>query len=107
MRVEILVFEGCPNANPTEAAVREAFRLESVDAAIDLVEVGTPDLAQQLRFLGSPSVRIEGDDVEPSANDRTAYGLMCRTYREGDKAVGTPAIAMIRRAIRRHIASDQ
>lgn len=107
MRIEILAFEGCPNANPTEDVVREALRLESIDAAIDLIEVDAPDLAHQLRFLGSPSVRVEGEDVEPSANARTAYGLMCRTYNEGNQVAGMPSVAMIRSAIRRHGAPDR
>lgn len=104
MRIEILAFEGCPNANPTELVVREALRLELVDAVIDLIQVDTPVLADQLRFLGSPSVRVEGEDVEPSANGRTAYGLMCRTYNEGNQIAGIPSVAMIRSAIRRHSA---
>jgi hypothetical protein len=104
MRIEILTFEGCPNATATFERVREAVRLEVVDAEIDVIEVTTPDLAERVRFLGSPSVRVDGQDVEPSAKDRTEYGLMCRTYSCGTGADGVPPIAMIREAIRRHVA---
>ena len=61
----------------------------------------TPDVARRLRFLGSPSVRVDGEDVEPSANFRSAYGLMCRTYRVGSESSEKPAFGMIRAAIRR------
>jgi hypothetical protein len=105
MHIEILTFEGCPHAGATLELVKEAVRSEAVDAEIEFVEVGTPDLAQRLRFLGSPSVRIDGEDVEWPANDRTAYGLMCRTYLGGREVAGTPSIAMIRAAIRRRVAS--
>jgi hypothetical protein len=80
--------------------------LEAVDATIEFIDVNTRDVAQQMRFLGSPSVRVNGDDVEASANLGGAYGLMCRTYRLGSESHGKPPIAMIRAAIRRAIAAD-
>lgn len=101
MRIEVLTFDGCPNAESTRELVRQAARLEVVDATIEFVDVNTPDVARQLRFLGSPSVRVDGEDVEPSANFRSAYGLMCRTYRVDSESSGKPAIGMIRAAIRR------
>ncbi|MGB6985938.1 MAG: hypothetical protein WBD74_08225 [Candidatus Aquilonibacter sp.] len=101
MRVEILTFDGCPNADVTRDRLLEAMRLESVDAAIASVTVATPDEAQRTRFLGSPSVRIDGRDVEPSARGRTDYGLMCRTYRSKGDVTGAPSVEMIRAAMSR------
>lgn len=101
MRVEVLTFEGCPNVHATRELVRQAVLLEAVGAPIDFIEVDSLEAAQRLRFLGSPSVRVDGEDVEPSANHRTGYGLMCRTYGYGVEAAGTPSIEMIRAAIRR------
>lgn len=105
VRIEVLTFEGCPNADAARELVRQAVRSEAVDAEIEFIEVGTPELAQRLRFLGSPSVRVDGEDVEPLANDRTAYGLMCRTYGFGSVAAGTPPIETICAALRRHAAA--
>jgi hypothetical protein len=51
--------------------------------------------ARDLRFLGSPTVRINDIDIEPSARSRTDYGLMCRTYGGG----GVPSEALICDAI--------
>jgi hypothetical protein len=45
--------------------------------------------------VGSPSVRIDGLDIEPSARQRTAFGMMCRTYESG----GVPSEDLIRSAI--------
>jgi hypothetical protein len=100
MRIEVLTFEGCPNAAATRDLVRQAVRLEAVDAAVDFIEVDSLEVAQRARFLGSPSVRVDGEDVERSAKHRTGYGLMCRTYSYGAGAFGTPSIEMIRTAIR-------
>jgi hypothetical protein len=101
MRIEILTFSGCPNAYPTRELVRQAIRIEGVDAQLLFIDVDSPDAASRLRFLGSPSVRVDGEDIEASANDRTGYGLMCRTYSGGAGVAGTPSIDMIREAIRR------
>jgi hypothetical protein len=107
MRIEILTFEGCPHAGAARELVHKAVRLEAADAAIHVVAVETPEAAHRLRFLGSPSVRVDGADVEPSANDRTAYGLMCRTYNHGSQTVAAPSIEMIRGAIRCAAALEQ
>jgi hypothetical protein len=101
MLVELLTFKGCPNAQAAGELARRAIDLEAVAATLDFIEVDSPEVAQRLQFLGSPSLRIDGEDVEPSASQRTAYGLMCRTYSDGARVVGTPSIGMIREAIRR------
>jgi hypothetical protein len=101
MLIEILTFQGCPNADSTQERVRHALEVEAAAAEISQIEVATPEEAQRLRFLGSPSVRIDGTDVEPTAAACNAFGLMCRTYRQGDSVEGTPALSLIRAAIRR------
>lgn len=101
MRVEILTVQGCPHAEATRDLVHEAVRREKVEAAISCIEVNSAEAAQQVRFLGSPSVRIDGEDVEHRANERSAYGLMCRTYRDASGVAGIPSIELLRTAIRR------
>jgi hypothetical protein len=103
MRIEVLTFNGCPHSDSTLELVREALLLESINAAIDFIDVATAEEAQNLRFLGSPSVRVDGQDAEPAARGRTEYGLMCRTYGDGTTATGTPPIQLIRSAIRRAV----
>ncbi len=108
MRIEILTFDGCPNEAVTRERVREAMLLESVRGAIDVIEVTTPQAAQNLRFLGSPSVRLDGEDIEAAARGKSAYGLMCRTYESDAGTVGAPSLEMIRAAIRRRdVLSDR
>lgn len=105
MRIEVLTFEGCPHSETTRELVRQAVLLERVDAAIDFIDVASPEAAQNLRFLGSPSVRIDGEDAEPAARGQTEYGLMCRTYGNGTTGSGTPPIQLLRTAIRRAVES--
>jgi hypothetical protein len=103
VRIELLAFEGCPNVEKAELRIIEALKEEHCSAEISRVEISNLEQALALRFLGSPSVRVNGEDVEPSANNRDAFGFMCRTYTTGTVTDGSPPIAMIRAAIRRFI----
>ncbi len=100
MLIEILSFEGCPNVEELRERVRRTLQAESREAKIVDVEVETPEVAEHLRFLGSPSVRVDRRDVEPDAADRHSYGLMCRTYHIGLRVDGAPALTLIRDAVR-------
>lgn len=97
MRIELLSFEGCPNADVARERIVEALRLERTHAVVCLIDVETIERAQEERFLGSPSVRVDGHDVEPGADRRTDFGLMCRTYGAGE---GAPSVETIRKALR-------
>ena len=78
--VEILYFEGCPHHESTVKRVEDAIHETGVDAEIVEVEVSGPEDAVELRFFGSPSVHVDGVDIDPEARDRTDYGYACRTY---------------------------
>lgn len=51
-----------------------------VDAPVELKHVRSIEDAAHERFLGSPTLRIDGRDVDPSAAQREDYGLKCRLY---------------------------
>jgi hypothetical protein len=104
LRIEILSFADCPNATTTRGRVRQAVEAEALPANVVEVLVEIPEAAQALRFLGSPSVRVNGRDVEPGADARSAYGLMCRTYPAGSGSEGAPSLSLIRNAIRSSVA---
>ncbi|HEY2473842.1 MAG TPA: hypothetical protein VGI19_03480 [Candidatus Cybelea sp.] len=70
MRIEILTFAGCPNAKIAHQRVHEAIQQEAAHAVLKPIEIKTPDHARRLRFLGSPSIRVDGSDVEPEADER-------------------------------------
>jgi hypothetical protein len=79
-RVEILYFEGCPNHEPARALVERLASQLGIEPEIALLEVADPDVAVALRFLGSPTVRVDGVDVEPGAKARRDFALSCRIY---------------------------
>ncbi len=78
--IQVLYFEGCPNLEPTLSLANEVLRQLELSADVREVEVRTPEDAERLRFLGSPSVRVDGKDIEPGAESRKEYALSCRIY---------------------------
>ena len=80
MNIQVLYFEGCPNHEPTVALVREVVTDLALNAHVEEVQVTTQTDAEQLRFLGSPTVQVNGVDIEPSAQEQTNYALSCRMY---------------------------
>jgi hypothetical protein len=52
MKIEILIFDGCPNSEPTEKLVRETVNDLGIDANIEIVNVIDNDDAVEKRFLG-------------------------------------------------------
>ena len=100
MKIEVLYFDGCPNHKPAVERLQEVLREEAMSAELLEVNVRESAIAQELRFLGSPSVRINGLDVEPEARDARAYGMMCRTYSANGRREGLPPREMLFQAIR-------
>lgn len=102
MRVEILFFDGCPSYAALVPHLRgmvEEAGLES--EAVSLVCVESPEHAEALRFLGSPSVRVNGVDVDPHSAGRDDFGWKCRIYWDDGAQVHAPPDAWIRSALAR------
>ena len=97
-RVEILFFDGCPNHEAARALIERVAGELDVEPEIDLVNVPDPDAASALRFLGSPTVRVNGRDVEPGAEARGDFGFSCRVYRAEHGVAGQPDPVWIRKA---------
>jgi len=99
MRVEVLYFEGCPNHAPTVERVRAELVSRGLPKEIEEVEIHNQAEAAALGFLGSPSVRINGLDIEEEARNLKSFGMSCRTYLEGTVRSGSPSSDLIGRAL--------
>ena len=104
--VEVLVLDGCPNIDVTLERARAAVASANVSAEVRLVHVESDQEAKHLRFLGSPSVRIDGADVDPTAQDRDDFALQCRVYSVGGRLVGAPPSEWISSALRNEALHD-
>ena len=96
MVIEILYFDGCPNHEPTLELAREVVAELGLEAEVRQVRVETPEEATERRFLGSPSVRVNGQDIEPEARGSEDFAFGCRLYGES----GVPPKELLVDAIR-------
>jgi hypothetical protein len=65
MKVELLYFDGCPSHERLLPRLRELVAEAGPDGQVELRRVETIDEAERERFLGSPTVRVDGRDVDP------------------------------------------
>jgi hypothetical protein len=85
-RIELLYWEGCPSHPEARQLVEEVLAELGLDATLELREVRTQQEAEAERFPGSPTIRVDGADVDPAgAGERPA--LNCRIYRRPDGRV--------------------
>jgi hypothetical protein len=100
MHVELLFWEGCPSHPRALADLRAAMTDLGLDpSAVAVREIDTHEQAAHERFVGSPTIRIDGVDVQPTAQE--PYGLTCRVYHRRDGRVSpTPDPADVRDALR-------
>lgn len=95
-RIEVLHVDDCPNHEELLPRLRALLADHAIDADLVTTLVDSDDAADWLLFLGSPTVRVNGRDVDPTAADRTGYGMQCRLYRAPDGTVtGAPSDAMV------------
>ncbi len=82
--LELLWWEGCPSTERALADLQEALAAVGLaNAEVRMREVTTDQEAAQARFVGSPTILIDGADLVPAADDEP-IGLSCRIYRRRD-----------------------
>jgi len=94
MKIELLYFDGCPSWQTGLQNLKSAMQLEAIVADIDLVGVRADVEAMRLKFLGSPSFRVDGRELWPETRD--TYGLSCRVYPTPEGMKGWPTVEMLR-----------
>lgn len=99
-RIEVLYVDGCPHVDSAVGRARAAIEAAGVTATVVLVRVPNEHEARRLRFVGSPTVRVEGDDVEPAMVPCSDFGMQCRLYRVEGRLEGAPPIDWIVAALR-------
>jgi hypothetical protein len=101
MRIELLFWEGCPSHPQALADLRAAMRELALDPDTVLVrEIPTDADAARERFVGSPTIRIDGLDIQPPPGGEP-YGLTCRVYHRRDGRISpTPHPDDVREALR-------
>jgi len=99
--IELLWWAGCPSSERAERELRAAMDELGLDgAALRVTEIRTDEDADAARFVGSPTVLIDGADLAPTDPD-DVIGLSCRVYRRRDGRISpTPDPDDLRDALR-------
>ena len=100
MKIELLYFDGCPSYQALLLKLRDLLATEGIETEIHLRRVESVEAAESERFLGSPTVRVDGKDVDPNAGSRTDFGFKCRLYRSSEGTSGLPPEQWITAALR-------
>jgi hypothetical protein len=98
--IELLYFEGCPHVDAFVPRLRGLLAEAGIDQDVQMRRVESMQDAERERFLGSPTLRVNGHDVDPGADDRDDFGLKCRLYRTPSGMAGIPPDEWVVSALR-------
>jgi thiol-disulfide isomerase/thioredoxin len=99
MVIRVMTFEGCPNCEATRVLVEDTVKELRVQADIEAIQVGNEDEARRYGFLGSPTIQVDGKDIEASRQSEQA-SFSCRVYRTPNGISGVPPKILLLNAIR-------
>lgn len=109
--IEVLYFDGCPHYEEFLPHLHDLLDMHGITTEVTLIRIDNDDDAQTHHFLGSPTVRIDGHDIDPDAADHhdetqdtstSPYGMQCRLYRTPTGTTGIPSDQWILDALDHH-----
>ncbi len=102
MKIEFFYFADCPSHEDGLKRLKKVCAEEGVDNRIELIEVASEEEAVKLNFIGSPTIRINGRDIDSQSLEGQRPALNCRVYFHPDgKFSPLPAEETIRDDLRR------
>jgi hypothetical protein len=97
--IEVLYVQDCPHYPGTLALVERVRAELDVDTELRTSLIVDQAAADQARFPGSPTVRVDGRDVEPGSEPATEYIVGCRLYRLEYRFAGQPEERWVRETL--------
>jgi hypothetical protein len=104
--IEVLYVQDCPHYPATLALVERVLTELDIHAELRTTLVDDQAAADQARFAGSPTARVDGHDVEPGSEPATEHVLGCRLYRLEHRFAGQPEERWVREALQRAAGPD-
>ena len=93
LSIELYYFDDCPSWKMTQESLEVILQKHNIETRVQLVRVETDQEARDHHFVGSPSIRINGEDLFPV--DHENYALGCRVYQTPDGLRGWPTVEML------------
>ena len=100
--VELLWFSDCANHLAARRMLQDVIAKLAAGTPIREVDATDPAIADRIHFPGSPTIRVDGRDVDPSFIDPGDYTPRCRLYRTDAGLRGLPERRWIEDALVRH-----
>ena len=100
MQIAFLYYEDCPSHEQALERLRTVMAEEDISAEIEIIKVETDEQARRHHFVGSPTILVDGRDIQPPSAEAVP-ALTCRAYQLEDGRISPlPSVDMIRRALR-------
>lgn len=100
MLIEMFWFGGCPNHHAAADLLRQILEEYGVADEITSIEVSDIETGERVKFAGSPTIRIDGHDIDPTYEDSGDYTLRCRVYMTDTGLKGVPQRDWIQEAVK-------
>ena len=98
MKIEVLYVADCPSHPAAVELVKHILATQGLDCDVHEVRIRDQKMAQELRFCGSPTIRINGRDVASDSPGARHFSLSCRLY-PGSQRIGLPPAELVRKAV--------
>jgi hypothetical protein len=100
LKIRFLYSEECPSHSEALQRLRKSMEAEGIRAHVEILRVETDEDAHKLKYVGSPTIIVNGHDIAPPETHH--YAVTCRAYRvEGGRISPLPSEPMIRKALRK------
>ncbi len=100
LKIRFLYSEDCPSHGEALQRLHRSMEAEGISAHIEILRVDTDEDAEKLKYVGSPTIIVNGRDIDPPETPH--YAVTCRAYRVEDGRVSPlPSEPMIRKALRK------
>ena len=101
MHIELLWFKGCPHHRLARTMITEVLGELEKNAVLETREVDDEERGRAVCFPGSPTIRVNGRDIEPRWEPCSDCTPRCRVYLRPDGVDGLPDRTWLVEAVKR------
>ncbi len=92
-RIELLYFVDCPSWKKAYEILSETLKELGLHQEVKLIPVETQEEAIKNKFTGSPMIKVNGEDIFSTGQEK--YALGCRVFQTPEGYKGWPTQEMV------------